>query len=272
MLYMIKESINRWIEQRKLRGYYVFSYEDVRTAYPSKSEEYISTSLTRLISSKVIINPAKGFYVIVPTEYALSGIVPAVFYIDRMMDHLNREYYVGLLNAASFYGAAHQRPQSFCVINDNAPIRNGERAGINFMFIRAKYIHTDYLIPHKGKLGKINVSSPELTAIDLVAYQDKIGGLNRACTVLSELADSLDFDNVNHDFFTIHGLPVFQRLGYILEVVLEENELAEKLYLKMKESGFVKFRKIPFKIGKPTVGCEQNAKWKVIINQEIDID
>lgn len=128
---MIKESINNWIEQRKLRGYYVFSYEDVRIAYHSKSEEYVSTSLTRLISNKVIINPTKGFYVIVPTEYALSGIMPAVFYIDRMMEYLNREYYVGLLNAASFYGAAHQRPQSICIIYNNAPIRSGERTGIN---------------------------------------------------------------------------------------------------------------------------------------------
>ena len=269
---MIKESINNWIEQRKLRGYYVFSYEDVRTAYPSKSKEYISTSLTRLISNKIIINPTKGFYVIVPTEYALSGIVPAVFYIDRMMEYLKREYYVGLLNAASFYGAAHQRPQSFCVMNDNSPIRSGERAGISFMFIRTNHIYTNYLVPHKGKLGNINVSSPELTAIDLVAYQDKIGGLNRVCTVLSELVDSLDFENVNPDFFTIHGLPVFQRLGYILEDVLEEYELAETLYSKMKEYGFIKFRKIPFKIGKPTIECKKNGKWKVIINQEIDID
>lgn len=269
---MIKESINNWIEQRKLRGYYVFNYEDVRTAYPLKSKEYISTSLTRLISNKVIINPTKGFYVIVPTEYALAGIVPAVFYIDRMMEYLKREYYVGLLSAASFYGAAHQRPQSFYVMNDNATVRCGERAGINFMFIRAKHIYTDYLIPHKGKLGNINVSSPELTAIDLVAYQDKIGGLNRVCTVLSELVDSMDFDNINPDFFTIHCLPVYQRLGYILEEVLEENELAVKLYSKIMEYGFSKFRKIPFKIGKPIRECKQNDKWKVIINQEIDIE
>ena len=266
------ESINSWIEQRKLRGYYVFNYEDVRTAYFSKPEEYISTSLTRLIANKTIINPVKGFYVIVPIEYALTGIVPAVFYVDKMMKYLNRAYYVGLLNAASFYGSAHQKPQSFCVMNDNSPIRSGERAGINFLFIRNKHIFTNYLTPHKGKLGNIYVSSPELTAIDLVAYQDKIGGLNRVCTVLNELSDSLDFNKVNPDFFTIHRLPVYQRLGYILDEVLEESELSANLYSKMKEDGFVKFRKIPFKIGKPTIGRKQNTKWKVIINQEIDID
>lgn len=269
---MVKESINYWIEQRKLRGYYVFSYEDVRRAYPSKSEEYISTSLTRLIANKTIINPTRGFYVIIPIEYALTGVVPAVFYIDRMMEYLNRKYYVGLLNAASFYGAAHQRPQSFCVMNDKAALRNGERAGIDFTFVHVNHIYSNYLNSHKGKLGNINVSSPELTAIDLVAYQNKIGGLNRVCTVMNELTDSLDFNNVGPDFFAIHGLPVYQRLGYILEYVLEEYELSGSLYTKMNDYGFIKFRKIPFKIGKSMNGSEQNKKWKVNVNQEIEID
>jgi hypothetical protein len=31
-------------------------------------------------------------------------------------------------------------------------------------------------------------------------------------------------------------------------------------------------RKIPFKIGKSTLDCEIEKKWKVIINQEIEVD
>lgn len=265
-------SISKWVEQRKLRGFYFFSYEDVRGAYPSKQESYITTSLTRLVSNKTLINPAKGFYVIIPTEYSLSGVVPAVFYIDSMMKHLKRNYYVGLLNAASFYGAAHQRPQSFCVINDNDSIRSGERSGLNYKFIRTKQILEDYIVSYKGKLGNIRVSSPELTALDLVAYQAKVGGLTRVCSVLSELVESLDFSKVNSDFFIIQGLPVYQRLGYILEEVLEETNISDSLYSKMKEYNILRFRKTPFKIGKPIAGCDLNQKWKVYINQKIEID
>ena len=47
--------------------------------------------------------------------------------------------------------------------------------------------------------------------------------------------------------------------------------MAETLYSKMEVAG-LKFRKIPFKINKPTEGCEVDKKWKVIINQEIEID
>jgi hypothetical protein len=41
------------------------------------------------------------------------GIVPPEFYIDDLMKHLTRPYYVSLLNAAAFYGAAHQNRKFF---------------------------------------------------------------------------------------------------------------------------------------------------------------
>ena len=65
--------------------------------------------------------------------------------------------------------------------------------------------------------------------------------------------------------------PVFQRLGYIMEHILEREDLAETLYSKMEVAG-LKFRKVPFKVNKPTGYCEVDKKWKVIINQEIEID
>ena len=34
----------------------------------------------------------------------------------------------------------------------------------------------------------------------------------------------------------------------------------------------LKFKIFQFKINKPTEGCEVDKKWKVIINQEIEID
>jgi hypothetical protein len=49
--------------------------------------------------------------VVVPVEYELKGVVPPVVYIDWLMAYLQKNYYIGLLNAATFYGAAHQQPQ-----------------------------------------------------------------------------------------------------------------------------------------------------------------
>lgn len=86
-----------------------------------------------------------------------------------------------------------------------------------------------------------------------------------------ELVDSLDFSNVDDSFFKIYGIPIYQRLGYILDVILEEADLAESIYNRLKSLN-ISFRKTVFKTGKRTVGCDINEKWKIIINQEIEID
>lgn len=266
-----KETISKWIEGRLYRGYYTFTYSDVKSEFSCYADTYITNAISRLIKRKVIISPTRGFYVIIPVEYALSGLVPATFYIDQMMEYLHRDYYVGLLNAASFYGAAHQRPQTFTVFNDGFSLRNSTKAGITFNFVTSSNIFLSLLRMQKTKLGVMKISCPELTALDLIEYQDKIGGLNRSCTVMAELADSLNFDKVDDAFYNIYRVPTYQRLGFILENVLEEYDIAESLY-RQALSHDMKFRKVPFKIGKPYADCEVDTKWKIIINQEIEID
>ena len=129
----------------------------------------------------------------------------------------------------------------------------------------------EFVRKHKTQTGYINVSSPELTAIDLIENEKSIGGLNRVCTVLNELADVMNLDSLDDSFFKTSTIPVFQRLGYILVHILEREDLAETLYSKIGTAG-LKFRKVPFKINKPTEGCEVEKRWKVIINQKIEID
>ena len=103
----------------------------------------------------------------------------------------------------------------------------------------------------------------------LIENEKHIGGLNRVCTVLNELVDSIDFEKLDDEFFTLAPAPIYQRFGYILESVLEREELANKIKSKMP---FSTIRNVPFKIGKSTEDCEIDRKWKVIINQEIEID
>lgn len=265
------ESISKWVEHRLIRGYYTFTLEDVKKEYTSFSDSYIKTAIGRLSKSGKIISPTKGFYVIVPVEYALSGLVPATFYIDNMMDYLSRDYYIALLNAAGFYGAAHQRPQTFMVIHNGSPIRDAVRAGIRFQFINNKAIDARFIRQQKSKLGTINVASPELTAIDLVEHQSKVGGLNRVGTVLDELAENFDLSSMPDDFFAIYPVPVYQRLGYILDEVVDASEQADILYTRLTRLK-KPMRATPLKNGKSTSDCELNRKWNVYVNHEIEID
>ena len=105
----------------------------------------------------------------------------------------------------------------------------------------------------------------------MIENEKNVGGLNRVCTVLNELSDAMNLDSLDDSFFNISTTPVFQRLGLILEHSLGREELAETLYSKIEAAG-LKLRKVPFKINKPTDGCEVDKRWKVIVNQEIEID
>lgn len=262
--------IKNWVEDLPKRGTITFSIEEVYKLFPSISKRGIASALLRLVTKGKILSVWKGFYVIIPIEYAHKGVVPPIVYINQLMEYLQRQYYIGLLDAAAFYAAAHQRPQVFTVITGLPSVRASEKKGIKMKFITKKNIPTSFLSQKKTKSGYVLVSSPELTALDLILYEKEIGGINRAATVLNELAEELNFRDMAISIFDNTPIPVVQRLGYLLEE-LDYSELADDLLRKTKEAGIL-FRKSPLKAGKDSKDCEYNAKWRIIINEEIEID
>ena len=96
------ETLSDWIESREVRGYYTFTKEDIEKQFPSAGKVYIKTALYRLAAKAKIVSPWRNFYVIMPVEYSLKGVIPPVFYMDQLMSYLGKRYYVALLNAASF--------------------------------------------------------------------------------------------------------------------------------------------------------------------------
>lgn len=262
--------IRDWVEDLPKKGIITFSTEEVYQLFPSIRKRGIASALLRLVTKGKILSVWKGFYVIIPIEYAHKGVVPPVVYVNQLMEYLKRQYYIGLLDAAAFYAAAHQRPQVFTVITGLPSVRTSEKKGIKMKFIIKKNIPTSLLVQKKTKSGYVLVSSPELTASDLILYEKEIGGINRAATVLNELAEELNFRDSSISLFSNTPIAVVQRLGYLLEE-LDYTELADDLLHKAKEAGIL-FRKAPLKTGKNSEDCDYNAKWKLIINEEIEID
>lgn len=222
-------SIADWIEGLAPSGRYTFSKEDVRKAFPSMSATTVAMSLHRAVAKGRIFSPCRSFYVVVPEEYRLWKAVPQEVYLDRMMQYLQRKYYVSLLSAA-------------------------ERREISMSYIERLEVPA----------GWLNISCPELTAVDMVAYQEHIGGLTRAATVLEELSLKLDFTKLDADFLKVASAPVFQRLGYLLDCVLGEEAIADDLHALMKA--------VPLILGTSVDDAEVDKKWKVMVNQEIKID
>ena len=62
-----------------------------------------------------------------------------------------------------------------------------------------------------------------------------------------------------------------QRLGYILDEVLEEREAAEPVLGLLKCSSSV-LQYVPLKAGKSSEGCEHNTKWIIFVNETIEFD
>lgn len=101
------------------RGQFAFTLDDAAAALGGRRRT-AADGVERLRHHSLLFSPARGLYVAVPPEYRSWGVVPGSWFIDAMMGHLHRSYYVALLNAAAVHGASHQAPQVFQVMTERA--------------------------------------------------------------------------------------------------------------------------------------------------------
>ena len=268
---MQSEGLQKWIEAQMMRGRYVFIKEDVTNLGMYSKTDSLNRALYRAQEKGVIMSPWQNFYVAIPMEYRLKGEVPPSFYIDHLMRFLGREYYVSLLSAATLNGAGHQRAMVFQVTVQGKQIRSAVKNGTLLDFNLKKEIPSLYINKVKVQTGYMNVSCPELTALDLVSQEEKVGGLSRVAEVLIELTERMKWDESKLALFDYFNAPVVQRLGYLLDLI-EESELANGLMQLAKQTGKI-VRKVRLKQSKPeTEDMEIDKKWKIIINQKIETD
>lgn len=269
---MVKiETISDWISSKPLRGKYTFSRDELLAAFPDLKPETVSRKLSREVKKGRLMIPVQGFYVIIPDEYVLRGFAPQPFYLDDMMGHLKRNYYVALMSAGSYHGAGHQAPMTFCVMLEPPAMHDKKTDKYSTQYFYRTNIPMEYVERRQTRTGYVNISSPELTAIDMIAYQARTGSVTRAATVLAELAEKTDFRRLEPEFVKVAPVACFQRLGYILEEVLEEKDTADAVYDLLKKVE-VRLQPAALKAGKAVEGCEVNGRWKIIVNEEIEID
>jgi predicted transcriptional regulator of viral defense system len=266
-------NLGKWVEDLPKRGKRVFSKQEVEDQFSTMSYYNLRNSLNRLSKKKKIESVWRDFYTVILPEYGLTGIAPPIEYIDQLMTFLSTKYYVALLSAAALQGAAHQAPMEFFVITDSKVLRDKQKNDIKINFVTKKSIPTELINQIMVNSGYVNVSSPELTAIDLITYEKNIGGIQRVATILSELVDTINMEKFSESFLKTINVSVIQRLGYILEL-LEYNDLSENLLEKVKKAQ-IKFRKYPLSILSEKKNYSEfpyHEKWKIFINENIEID
>jgi len=223
-------TVTQWIKDRELIGHTAFSVDEVVSAFPLLGFGQIKNTLYRLTRSKDIAAVYRGFYVIIPPHYKKKGVVYPSYYINQLMRYLHKPYYVGLLNAAEIFGAAHQRAQTYTVVTTRPIANTSVSKNPILRWVYVSKIPDDLLISKNSETSSVKYSNAELTALDLVQYASRIGGLNRSATVLAELCEVADFTKLNDTFIDYVKIPTFQRLGYILEEILEQHQQAEEIY------------------------------------------
>jgi predicted transcriptional regulator of viral defense system len=174
-------------------------------------------ALRRLAAKGAIASPQRGFHVIVPPEYRRLGCLPPEQFIPHLMAARGLAYYVGLLSAAQFHGAAHHRPRQFQVMVER-PRPGISCGGVRVTFIARKAV-ANVAVEHRNTpRGTIRVSTPEVTALDLAGYPGRVGGLDVVATVVSELVERLDPSKLAEAAQAV-PVPWAQRLGYVLDIV-----------------------------------------------------
>lgn len=261
-----------WIEEQQSKGKLAFSIAELKRHFSNDTETALKRVLDRLSEKEKIVSIFKGYYVIVPPQYSAKGILPPVLFIDGLMKFLERNYYVSLLNAGALHGAGHQQPQEYFVITEYPVLRPTNKRGIKINYISTKQLPPETLLEKKKtETGYINVSNSVLTAIDLVNYEKRIGGLNRATTVINELLENIKPKDITQELVAYANATTLQRLGFILEEVLGKQNLADKLLLLCKKAD-TKFYLIPLKASGEKAKEPINEKWKIIINTEIEFE
>lgn len=257
--------ISNFISDLAAKGRYCFSTKDAAVFYGG-SAVAVRAALRRIRQKGEIAMPYRGFYVIVPPEYRDLGCLPASHFIPSLMEHLGEKYYVGLLSAAEYHGAAHHRPQLFQVVV--AKNRQGIKCGkVRVEFIARKNMKAIPTSDFKTPRGYLKVSTPAATAFDIVGYPYHSGGLDNVATVLSELAEKID----SKELVQIAGLsPVAwaQRLGYLLDLV----GVGEKAGDLAKYIARKKPVPAPLAPAKPFAGVNQDRRWRILVNAEVEAE
>lgn len=263
-------SINDWIKEQEQRGMTTFSFQQIRRVFAERSDKVLKSEVNRLTLSKRIQNVYRGFYVIIPTQYMLKGIVPPTYYIDELMKYLDKPYYVGLLSAAAIYGASHQRAMRTQVVTIGPRSRTSSR-NILLDWNYRQQIPNELIECRNGEMGRINYSSAELTAVDIIQFASNIGGYQRACTVLAELVEVLDVNKIE-SVLPYTSTSVMQRLGYILEFILFEKVKANQLYNIIREQKNSYFNSVLMSPEHPKLENNESNRWRINMNIEIEID
>lgn len=262
---------NDYIKKLRASGHRCFTLEDGVRDLSIKRRTLIA-SINRAKKRGELFSPAKGLYVMIPPEHYNLKSIPADELLPILMGYWKINYYVALTTAAMYNGASHQKPQVFQIISDkqlhnplvfgNVKIDCIYKKDLSDLPIKEVVVETGYL----------KVSSPEVTAMDLLIYLGKSGGLNHVATILTELVEAIDPNKLMSLINKVGGMAWVQRLGYILDNIESDDEVKKETLLNQLQNYLIlkKTFYIPIATEAPILGASYCKKWMIIENATVE--
>ena len=250
-------------------GRVVFTRDEAQKALGTTTGAFLDAA-ERQQRKHHLISPRQGFYVIVPPQYLAWGGPPPTWYIDDLMRQEGSPYYVGLLKAAELHGATHQAVMEFQVItNKRLPQLHIGRSNIAFYYRKDLNPIAAGIADRKTETGHMKVSSPDLTALDLLRYPRASGGLDNIATVIADLAEHLDAGKLA-TLAAEYERSVSQRLGYLLDL-FGHNKRAEALHRMLTKNSVVPWIELEPSLAKERDLApepqDRNERWHIIVRR-----
>lgn len=247
---------------------YSFSLEEI-----ANNTNGVGTSLkfelARLVEKREIVNLRKGFYLIIPPRYSIQGQLPVQLYIDKLFKNANRNYYLGFYSAAKFHGASHQQIQREYVMTEKPKLNDIKKGEFDIRFFTSSKWPNHNIVEKKSDAGIFKISSPALTAVDLIHHQTKLGGLNRMLAILEELSEEIDQNDISQLLYWYPYKSTLQRFGFLLEELQTHKDLSDQIIEQLHLSSFFPVLLSPKTKQKP--GAVDNP-WKVDVNIKLESD
>lgn len=259
------KTLSTYIQNLLSHGKHFFS-KQVALAELGINENQFRYQAYRLSKKKALKRLVRDFYMIIPAEYQALGSLPPHWIVDPLLKYLGKNYYIGLLSAASLYGTTEQQPMTFQVIVNRAT-RTIKLPRGTIDFHVKHHCDRSQIDRITTPTGYANISTKEQTVIDLVRYYVASGGLSNVTLVMKDLAKECDTKEFEKAVSKEESTASLQRLGYLFEFV-SQRQLATIVAqeLSRRDHFYVLLRPdVQEKTG------QRLARWKLILNDYVEL-
>jgi hypothetical protein len=210
-------------------------------------------------------------------EDQAAGAPDPTRWINPLMKYQGIDYRVSLLRAAAFHGSSHQAAMTFQVVVPKQ-LRNFEigKHRLEFLY-QAPAAFTEAnqsdLLEHiKSETGFAKVAGAELTLLDCVRYFHRASGLSGVAQIVKDIGAKISPRRLSKAASAYEN-SVVRRLGFLLERVghARQSKALEPFVSRAKTAVLLDPAVKPL-FGAQRAPYEKNGKWKLEINEPLEID